>query len=195
MRTKEGRFLGDLLRLCAKHGVCELGSLGISGPEIRLEDVSVVDDRAAGYTKAGRRVVVRRRAKPAASAPPAPPSGYVQEAGVVRSASISDDDHDAISLWVYVDMAVGTQGFGGYYLGPKGGTMTEPGAGLVEKIRVLFGLDPNEKFEALKGRRCYALYKAPYRWNDLIRGLQLPAAEGGRYVLIEDWAREFGLDR
>lgn len=195
MRTKEGRFLGDLLRLCRKHGVTSLDGIEVQarGPDFYLDDVCVGGEgEATGYAKLGRRIAARLKAKPVA---PAPPPGYVQEAGVVRSASIGEEYPGVISFSIYIDTASYTQGFGGRALGPAGGPMMAAGAGLIQRIRGLFGLRDDEGLEALKGRRCYALYKDPYRWNDAIQGLQLHAAEGGGYFLIEDWAREFGLDR
>jgi hypothetical protein len=122
---------------------------------------------------------------------------YEARLAKVESAELFIEDHGVLTCYVMLDGGGWGQGFGGLCLSrsdpdPQDKTHRQRGSaqGLDFVLRVLelFRVD---KLSQCVGRTVYALYAEPYQLNDSIAGLRLPAFDGGREFLLEDWRKEW----
>jgi hypothetical protein len=116
-------------------------------------------------------------------------------ARIAKVESVRLEMDRALTLWVMLDYGGACQGFGGYSLDQyhedwkrRRGT----GAGLDYLIQLLnlFGVS---RLEEIKGRVCYALFEDE-NYNSTVKGLLTTPPEGGKWFLVSEWVREWGLE-
>ncbi len=122
-------------------------------------------------------------------------SDKLRELGKVKEVFFGREGHGLMTLWVHVDFGGTGQGFGGYGLDSFDKKRdrrvgTAGGLDLVMRLLDLFDVDSLDK---IKGRPVYALRDSE-TWNSPITGLETPAFDGGKRLLVAEWQREWFPD-
>jgi hypothetical protein len=113
-----------------------------------------------------------------------------KELGKVKSVDLFVEDHGILTLYVHLDFGGSGQGFGGIALDSysekdKERVGTASGLDFILRILRLFGVD---RLEQIKGRSVFALRAGE---AGMIEGLELPAFDGGKRFLIDDWKKRW----
>lgn len=116
-----------------------------------------------------------------------------RQLGKVTSVFFGLEDHGCMTFWIHLDYGGSGQGFGGVALdqwskGDDRRVGTAAGLDLLIQLLELFGVDTLEK---IVGRSVYALHEDGGGWNASVVGLQLPAFDGGKQLLLDDWRKRW----
>jgi hypothetical protein len=112
---------------------------------------------------------------------------YEKKLGKIKDFDVFIEDHGILTWYITFDFGGSCQGFGGFGLDAwdekkKRRVGTAEGMDLYLKILKFFAVD---RASQVKGRICYALYDAPQRWNDPIKGIEKTEFEGGQTFIME----------
>lgn len=112
-----------------------------------------------------------------------------KELARVESVFLGIEDHGIFTMVLHLDFGGSHIGFGGFFLGhrPEGEDRargTAAGADFICAMLDLFGVDDIKK---LVGRTCFVLHeKSIVSATDII-GLELPAFDGGKRFITDEW--------
>lgn len=118
---------------------------------------------------------------------------YEKKLGKIKDFDVFIEDHGMLTWYITFDFGGSGQGFGGYCLDDWNAKKdrrvgTASGMDLYLKFLKFFAVT---RASEIKGKVCYALYEAPHRWNDPIKGLEKPEFDGGQIFLIDDHMEEW----
>lgn len=112
---------------------------------------------------------------------------YVKELGKLRYLRVEKEDHGILILSFQLDFGGAVQGghviLDAWDQAKNRRVGTARGMDMVLRTMEALKVD---SLEAAKNRTVYALYRAPMRHNDIIRGLEVPAFDGGGRILFDE---------
>ena len=115
-----------------------------------------------------------------------------RQLGKISSVHFGFEDHGILSLCVFFEFGGSSQGMGHLILSKYDKVKerqlgTAGGLDLVIQLLLLFKVDT---LNQIKGRTAYAL-RDDGSWSSPIRGIEIPAHDGGGKLLLSDWASEW----
>lgn len=107
-------------------------------------------------------------------------SELIRELGKVKDVDLFIEDHGILTLFIYLDFGITSQGFGGYHLGSEN-QKGASGIDFVWQILTLFGV---VRLKEAIGKPVYVIREESY---GKIIGLETPPFDGGKSFFIKDW--------